>query len=259
MVRVLSALVLLPIVIGTIWFLPPVATLVFAGLVAGGAAFEYVGLAERIGARLPTSIVVLSAIVVCAATPAGATVVTLAATMIALGAAALVAGAPRPEVFRDSVTAAFPALYIGVPLGLVAAVRYSHGAEAVLLLLANVMVSDTAQYYGGRAFGKRPLAPAISPKKTVEGFVSGMVAAAAAMAVLGVWWKPGVGAATWAVVGLTLAALGVAGDLFESVLKRAADTKDASGLIPGHGGVLDRIDSILFAAPVFYVFVMYIA
>jgi phosphatidate cytidylyltransferase len=258
MIRVLSAVVLLPIVVGTIWYLPPIATLVLAGLVAGVAAFEYVRLAERIGARVPTSLVVLSAVVVCAATPGGGTVMTLTATMIAIGTAALIAGPPRPEVFRSVAAAVLPAIYIGVPLGLLATMRYG-SREAVLLLLANVMVSDTAQYYGGRAFGRRLLAPAISPKKTVEGFISGMVAAAIAMAVLGTMVRPESGAVTWAVAGLTIAALGVAGDLFESVLKRAADTKDASGLIPGHGGMLDRIDSLLFAAPVFYVFVMYVA
>lgn len=259
MPRILSAVVLLPIVLATIWFLPPIATLVLAALVAGSAAIEYVRLAARVGSRVPASLVVVSVIVVCAATPAAGTTVTLAATMIAIGAAALIAGPPRPETLGDVAAAVLPAVYIGVPLGLLATVRYASGREAVLLLLANVMVSDTAQYYGGRLFGRRLLAPAISPKKTVEGFLSGIVAAALAMAAFGTLWQPAVGVPAWALVGVTIAALGVAGDLFESLLKRAADVKDASGLIPGHGGMLDRIDSLLFTAPVFYVFVIYIA
>ena len=259
MTRLLSALVLLPIVIGTIWYLPPVATLLLAALVAGGAAAEYVRLAGRMGAEVPATLGVVSAVVVCVSAPFDAVVVTLAATMIAVGATALIAGPPRAELFRSITASLVPAIYIGLPCGLLAAVRYEPGREALLLLLANVMVSDTAQYYGGRAFGKRLLAPAISPKKTVEGFISGLVAAAIITGALGSLWRTSVAPVVWAIVGVTIAALGVAGDLFESVLKRAADTKDASGLIPGHGGMLDRVDSLLFAAPVYYVFVIYVA
>jgi phosphatidate cytidylyltransferase len=124
-------------------------------------------------------------------------------------------------------------------------------------LLFTIIASDTAQYYGGRLMGRRLLAPVISPKKTVEGALSGFVAGAVALPVLGQWWLPSLPAPALALVGVTLVAAGIVGDLFESLLKRSAGVKDASALIPGHGGVLDRLDSLLFAGPVFYVFLRY--
>ena len=117
---------------------------------------------------------------------------------------------------------------------------------------------DTAQYYSGRAFGRRPLAPAISPKKTVGGAVGGFVAGALVCAVVGTLWLPVVPLALRAAIGGMIVALGIAGDLFESMLKRGAGVKDSSRLIPGHGGILDRIDALLFAAPVYYVVLKYV-
>ena len=126
------------------------------------------------------------------------------------------------------------------------------------LLIATVVVSDSAQYYTGRAFGRRRLAPAISPSKTVEGALGGLLFGTLAMTLGGYWVFRGVN--LWLLVGTSVAvvALGMAGDLFESLLKRSAGVKDSSDLIPGHGGVLDRIDSWLFAAPVFYLFTRYL-
>jgi phosphatidate cytidylyltransferase len=114
------------------------------------------------------------------------------------------------------------------------------------------VASDTSQYYGGRLMGRRLLAPRISPKKTVEGAVSGLVLGTLALAALASWALPGSSMSWRLATGLTVVAAGMAGDLFESLLKRAADVKDSARLIPGHGGVLDRIDALLFAAPVFY-------
>ena len=120
------------------------------------------------------------------------------------------------------------------------------------------MISDTAQYYTGRAFGRRLLAPAISPKKTVEGAIGGFTFGAAIMTVAGAWWLPAIPIALRALLGIVVVALGITGDLFESMLKRSAGVKDSSGLIPGHGGVLDRIDALLFAAPIYYLVLKYV-
>jgi phosphatidate cytidylyltransferase len=119
--------------------------------------------------------------------------------------------------------------------------------------MLTIIVSDTAQYYTGRAFGRRLLAPVISPKKTIAGAAGGFVFGGLFMAVAGAWWLPGVPVALCAAMGMTIVALGIAGDLFESMLKRSAGVKDSSALIPGHGGILDRVDALLFAAPVYYV------
>jgi phosphatidate cytidylyltransferase len=120
-------------------------------------------------------------------------------------------------------------------------------------------VSDSAQYYTGRAFGRRKLAPSISPAKTVEGAIGGLVAAAVIGTLLARLCLPAVPAPVAGALAFLLACCGIVGDLFESLLKRSAGVKDSSALIPGHGGVLDRIDSHLFAAPAFYIFLRYFA
>ena len=148
-------------------------------------------------------------------------------------------------------------VYIALPLASLVQIRLIAGPEAVFLVMLTIMISDTAQYYVGRAFGRRRLAPAISPKKTVEGAIGGLVFGTVGLIVIGAWWAPQWGIATRLVLGLAIVALGIAGDLFESFLKRRAGVKDSSALIPGHGGVLDRIDALLFAAPVYYLVLRY--
>jgi phosphatidate cytidylyltransferase len=101
-------------------------------------------------------------------------------------------------------------------------------------------------------FGRHPLAPTVSPKKTIEGAVGGVIFGTAAMVAGGHWLLPLVDLPRLAVAGLAVVVLGICGDLFESRLKRLANVKDSSSLIPGHGGVLDRIDALLFATPAFY-------
>ena len=98
--------------------------------------------------------------------------------------------------------------------------------------------------------------PAVRAGQTVEGAVCGVLAATAAFAGVGAFWLPAMELPARVALGMTLAVAGMAGDLFESHLKRASGVKDSSGLIPGHGGVLDRIDALLFAAPVYYIVVV---
>ncbi|HKW00357.1 MAG TPA: phosphatidate cytidylyltransferase, partial [Vicinamibacterales bacterium] len=179
----------------------------------------------------------------------------LLAGIVAAGAMALAAGPPGPATLTRAGIAFMGPLYVGLPLGAIASIRIMAGAPAVFWLLLVVAVSDSAQYYTGRAIGRRKLAPAVSPAKTVEGAIGGLVAATIAGALAGprlVNVIP-LTLATGAAAGLFVAAFGILGDLFESLLKRSAGVKDSSSLIPGHGGVLDRIDSYLFAAPCYYV------
>lgn len=144
--------------------------------------------------------------------------------------------------------------YVMIPLVFVYNIRTVHGPGVVMILFGLIVVSDSAQYFVGRAFGRHKLAPVISPKKTIEGAVGGAVFGAIAGVALSQIWLPAVSPVAAALVSLLMAIAGMAGDLFESALKRRAGLKDSGNLIPGHGGILDRIDSWLFAAPVFWVF-----
>lgn len=133
-----------------------------------------------------------------------------------------------------------------------------HGAGIVIDVLVGTFLGDTGAYLGGRLFGKRPLAPTISPNKTVEGLLIGM-----AVAVLSVWfagryqdWLPGTHAL---VLGLGVAIFAPIGDLFESFVKRQAGTKDTGTLLGAHGGVLDRLDAVLFTAVAgYYIWLAYV-
>jgi phosphatidate cytidylyltransferase len=257
--RVLSALVLIPLVVGVIWFLPPIGTLILAELAALLAFIEYADLARALGAQIPRVIAGAATLAACYALPSGTALeLVILSAFIVVAAAAVGARQPGPGVLGDVGIAVLPVLYIGLPLGALAAVLIVAGREALLLLMAAIVVSDSAQYYTGRAFGRRPLAPAISPKKTREGAVGGLVFGTAAFVLGGRWLFPETSLVMLVLVGATIAAAGMIGDLFESLLKRSAGVKDSSHLIPGHGGVLDRIDSWLFAAPIYYVFVRYL-
>jgi phosphatidate cytidylyltransferase len=261
MTRVLSALVLIPLLFGTIWFLPPVATLVLAAIAALLALSEYAAMAAALGTHIPRAACAAAVLAACVATgiPGMPVEVVLMTALILVGALAVASGQPGPAILHDGAAALLPVLYIGLPLGALAAVRAISGREAILLLGVVIIVSDAAQYYTGRALGRRPLAPTISPKKTLEGAIGGMVFGTAAMIAGGRLVFAGTAVPILALLGATIAALGIVGDLFESLLKRSAGVKDSSHLIPGHGGVLDRIDSWLFAAPVYYVFVRYLS
>jgi len=148
------------------------------------------------------------------------------------------------------------AAYLGGLGGSIAALRVlppvELGAWRLLLLLAIVMGADTAAFFVGSAIGRRKLAPAISPGKTWEGLLGGL--AGGVLGALAVRWAGlhSLPLAHAVGLGLGVAALGTAGDLAESLLKRWAGVKDSGTLFPGHGGMLDRLDSLLFAGPVLY-------
>lgn len=247
-------------VLAALWFLSPVFLLGVAVIVALLAFHEYAGIAGRAGARVSKPAAGVATAVVCVAVGMPGLPIEVALAGVVLGLCGVVLGrgaGGEGEAVRDAALAAFAPLYIGLPLGLLAATRWTLGRETALLLIATVASSDTLQYYCGRLFGRHPLAPAISPKKTIEGAIGGFAGGAIGLALLGHWWLPDVPLPWRIALGLAVAAAGIAGDLFESLLKRSVGVKDSSAIIPGHGGVLDRIDALLFAAPVFYVFVRY--
>lgn len=257
--RVLSGAVLGAAFLAAVWWLPAMVLLGIAEIVLLAAFVEYATLADRVNIRVQRVPAGAAAMLTCAAMVAPGTpvAVVLMTAVVALGAMALGSGRSQADVLPDLAASLLPSLYLGLPLGALVAIHASFGRTAVLLLLLTVVVSDTAQYYTGRALGRRLLAPAISPKKTVEGALGGVVLGSATMVVAGEWWLPDTSPLWRAALGFALVIVGIVGDLFESLLKRGAGAKDASGLIPGHGGVLDRIDALMFAAPVYYLFVKY--
>jgi phosphatidate cytidylyltransferase len=244
MIRVLSGVVLAAAALAAIFFLPPLGLRILVCAIAALAAHEYLRLVGSNdsaigGVVIFTWVVSTGSVVTLAMVPA---VVVLLA-----GLNALYTKFSSPV----AVLGAFAIAYISVPLGLLAALHIQRGWRATVLLIATVVVSDSLQFYTGRMFGRRPLAPSISPKKTVVGAIGGAIAGTIFMVIAGPYVLPTTPPAMLALLGLTMVLLGIAGDLFESRLKREANVKDSSSLIPGHGGVLDRIDALLFVIPAF--------
>ena len=256
MTRVISGVVLGAVALALIWFLTSVALLGVALAVAAMAFHEYDRIVDKIGAKVPYWTALLATLLVCAMVPFQWVDLESVLSGALLIVALTVLASPRvgAPLLADSAAAMLAPIYIGIPLGCLVGVHAAAGKEGVLLLIATVAISDTAQFYTGKTLGRTPLAPLRSPKKTREGAIGGFVIAPIFLAVAGSYWLPAYPWYWHASLGLGIVVAGIIGDLFESMLKRAADMKDSGALIPGHGGVLDRIDALLFAAPVFYFF-----
>ena len=254
MTRVISGIVLAAAAVAAILFLPFVALRVLACLIAGLAADEYVHITSSTHGGWRWFVIAV-VVYTCwwAAVPAPASPVLIALFVLLCLAFAVLR---QSRTLHDAAVDLVGAIYIGAPLGMLVALQMHSGPWATLLLMATIVVSDSAQYYTGRAFGRRPLAPAISPKKTIEGAIGGVLFGTLFMALAIPFVFPATPLVVRIVLGVIIVLLGITGDLFESRLKRTAGVKDSSALIPGHGGVLDRIDALLFAIPVFYLVVL---
>ena len=269
MQRILTAAVALPFLISSILISrlqPLFVLLVAAGLTLG--LLEFWKLAKRRGLKPDIAAGYLAA----------AAIVTifyfnepgqdafsmflLLATLIVLTIASLAAatfrGAPFDNMIASTGATVLGVLYVALLGSHLVALRsgFSQRLSAHLLsfFLLVVLGSDTGAYYVGRAFGKHKLAPKISPGKTWEGAAGGLLAGLLMAALSHLWffrelpWK-------WTLpLATVMVLLGIVGDLTESALKRSAGAKDAANILPGHGGVLDRLDSLLFNAPVIYYF-----
>lgn len=157
----------------------------------------------------------------------------------------------------DAVYTMLPMMYFGVPLSLMFVLQQStpDGWLMVLLMVLMVWTNDSFAYVGGSLFGRHKMWERVSPKKTWEGTVSGVVCTVVMTALLGNWLMPQESLLFWPVVGLLGSVLATLGDLVESMIKRSAGVKDSGNVLPGHGGFLDRFDSLLIVTP-FYFFVM---
>jgi phosphatidate cytidylyltransferase len=284
MSRLAVAGVGIPVVLGLVWVGGwPLGLL--AAAVAGVGVAEFYELARLQGGR-PFGILGVAATVVlvllATAWPAagdvalGAMLVILTVTLGALAASVWLRwpdGAPLASV---GATVA-GVVYVGCTLAFIPILRDVQGSssgvlgggsprEAVFLLLPLLATwaGDSAAYFAGRAWGRAPLAPSISPGKTIVGAIAGLVSSGAAAAVVLAWaGRGGGGVSAFAVpvttalwMGLVLGAAGQIGDLVQSVLKREAGLKDSGRILRGHGGVLDRMDSLLFAIPVTWILLL---
>ncbi len=268
--RIRSAAILVPPLLVALWLGEPWISLV-VGLVILIAASETFRLLTAAGhASFPTLGAVLAVVVALGDNvkqlSGGSGLLLLGVGVVLVGVAALTRPDPR-EGLAALATTTFAAIYLGLlgyvdrlaaagqpiaglaPLGWLGA-----GRAWVVVLVLGVWSYDTAAYFVGRRFGKRHFIPHISPGKTVEGVVGGLAAAGAVCAAL----VGGLGHSIigGAFLGLAIGLAAQAGDLVESMLKRAAGAKESGRLIRGHGGILDRIDSFLFAAPVAYLYVI---
>lgn len=270
MSRIITAAVLLPILIASIlisWLQPLFVLLAAAAMVLG--LYEFWSLARRRQMKPDVAMGYLAAAglftVFYFADPApgrGLDTLTLLLIIIALTVSVLIActlrGAPFEKMIASIGATILGVLYVALLGGHLVAVRTGFdqtlSAHLLSFFFMVIMGSDTGAYYVGKAFGKHKLAPSISPGKTWEG-VAGGLAASLLMATIAHFWFFGDLPLKWAVsLAAVMSVVGIFGDLTESALKRGAGAKDAANILPGHGGLLDRLDSLLFNAPVIYYF-----
>jgi phosphatidate cytidylyltransferase len=246
--RAATALVLAPVALGAI-ALGKWAVLVVVFLVMAVGAYELSNALEP----LPfVAALGAGAVPILLAIPYGPTGI-LAGALLGLPWALLwFAGRPETRTLRAVLAVLLMALWVGAPLahlGLFPRSRY--GVILILVAVVGPWISDSGAYFAGRFFGRHLLCPSISPNKTVEGGIGSLLCT---MLVVGLvsYELLGFTLAKAAIVGAGVSVFSQIGDLFESALKRILDVKDLGRFLPGHGGVLDRIDSLLFTAPAVY-------
>jgi phosphatidate cytidylyltransferase len=292
MKRVLTALVLIPLVLLAVFRAPDWLFTLLVGVVAVLATIEYLQIAAKYGYKL-YRVVTVGAVAVLFAAMAYVEVfftyqhshlwfanaffaVGFLGIIVLFGTSLFLFLGMRNEDLKSVLPGAalslFAIPYIGASMLCVAVIRdLMAGWFFLLFTFFAVWVGDTAAYYVGRSFGKTKFAPRVSPKKTWEGAVASVVGAIL-VALLFTKFARSMGLAVWtnqpnanfyppplwvpAVMALVINVAAQLGDLFESLIKRGADVKDSGTMLPGHGGILDRIDALLFAAPVALVMIL---
>jgi phosphatidate cytidylyltransferase len=257
-VRILSAFVILGIVIG-LALAGTIGADVLVFILASLALWEFIGLSEGMGFRAPSWLLFpLGYFFAYSGTLFKSIDVTLVLSLAVLGglAAFLILPGQRQGMGRWAMGIA-GALYIGIPFNyyLLLYTTPRHGLVWALFTIFAVVVCDTAALLVGSRIGRRPFFRSISPRKTVEGALAGVVGSVVVM-VIGVSAVLGVPLQHAIALGLLVGISAQVGDLVESQMKRVAGVKDSSNLIPGHGGALDRLDSILFPPILVYFYVV---
>jgi len=181
--------------------------------------------------------------------------VILGTVMIAL-CLPLLSGKPLRDALTNGMVLVLGVLYVGLTLSYLLLIRgLPDGALLIFFVVLVSWAGDTGAYIVGKSLGRRALAPIISPKKTYEGLAGGLGLACLMALAARAWFLPGFSVLDCLVLGTLLTTAGLMGDLAESAVKRSAGFKDSGALIPGHGGMLDRLDSLLFTGPAFYYYV----
>ena len=256
--RIYTILVLVPLLYAVIHYSPPLA---FSGVVmlAGGLAlFEFYRLC--FGSRSHSWLIGIGltgfAALILGTHRPDIIVPTLLTTLVCIISVPLLSRSPLEQSLRDGAITLFGVLYLGLTLGTLSMTRLLPlGEWLIFFLLLVTWASDTGAYLVGTLCGRHRLAPTISPKKTVEGLVGGLIAAIIAGYAARWWFLPDLSGLDCLILATLLTITGLWGDLTESAMKRSVGMKDSGGILPGHGGMLDRLDSLLFTAPVFYYYV----
>jgi phosphatidate cytidylyltransferase len=265
LIRLLSALIGLPILLALVW----IGSLWFSLLVAIAgalAAIELTSIARRWGHIIPGLVITPPVVALIAVAYSLSSKNVMLPPLITLAIAVssvalliwLVAGRGREIPLARTLTALAIILYVGGFLLHVPLLRaLEQGREWVLFLLLVTFATDTAAYFVGRSVGRTPLAPSISPSKTWEGSVGGMLGAVGMAVLANFVLGLNVLLIEALILGLLIGVVGQLGDLAESRIKRLGDVKDSGTIIPGHGGLLDRLDSIVLNVLVVYYFVIW--
>lgn len=258
--RVYSALVFFPLFYVLVRHLPPAAFSLFVAIGILLAQYEYYRLHFRGPSSPPMGLGLALGLLVAAgfAVPGLLTEpATITFIVMAVLVSHVLAGRELTAGLLDTAVIAFGVFYVAWLLGHLILIRHmADGSFLIFFLFLVTWANDTAAYYVGTYLGRHPMAPRISPKKTWEGAVGGLVGSVAAAFACRAWFLGSLGVADAAVLGLLIGIAAPLGDLGESVLKRSAGVKDSGGIIPGHGGVLDRVDSLIFTAPVLYYYLL---
>lgn len=263
--RLLSAVVGIPLLLLVIWLGYPWFS-ILVGIVATLGVLEFSSLGLQRGARPITYFAIIWALGFVATahfitrgplTEAVLPLVFVAGSALSL--AWLLRRRASGGIILDWSYTSGAAFYLGWLLSYAILLRgLERGWEWTLITLLGTFATDTSAFFVGRAIGKRPLAPSISPSKTWEGAVAGAMGGIGAVFIMAVWLDMGM--AIWQILtlGAMVSIVAQIGDLVESYLKRLSGTKDAGKIIPGHGGILDRLDSVVFNLAVVYHFAVWI-
>jgi len=257
--RLYAALVFIPLFYVLVRYLPPIA---FFGLVVGAAWLALIEL-YRLHFQKPATMAIVIGVAMTTIVlshlqwPDGIPLRPLfmfimAATLLFY----LVSKHDFSRSLADVSVLIFGTLYIGFTLGHLLLTRaLPDGIFLIFFVVLVTWAGDTGAYYAGMSMGRTPLAPRISPNKTAEGLLGGCLLAVVIALIARAWFIPSLTIIDAVVLGVVLTLAGLLGDLSESMFKRGAGVKDSGGLIPGHGGMLDRLDSLLLTAPTYYYYV----